>query len=83
EVFEKRSPKNPATVSKTDGLVTDIKEAGRDKIIVVQPEAGQGKKNGTATEYTAVYPRQVFVKIGDQVARGQLLTDGSADLDEL
>jgi DNA-directed RNA polymerase subunit beta' len=83
EVFEKRSPKNPAVVSKTDGLVTEIKEQGREKVIVVQPEAGQGKKNGTAIEYVAPYPRQALVKVGDTVARGQLLSDGSADLDEL
>ncbi|MBA3789296.1 DNA-directed RNA polymerase subunit beta' [Patescibacteria group bacterium] len=83
EVFEKRSPKNPAIVSKIDGLVTDIKEAGREKIIVVQPEAGQGKKDGSATEYLAVYPRQVLVKIGDKVAKGKLITDGSVDLDDL
>jgi DNA-directed RNA polymerase subunit beta' len=83
EVFEKRSPKNPAIVSKIDGLVTDIKESGREKIIVVQPEAGQGKKDGSATEYLAVYPRQLHVKIGDKVAKGQLLTDGSVDLDDL
>ncbi len=83
EVFEKRSPKNSAIVSRIDGLVTDIKESGREKIVVVQPEAGQGKKDGTATEYLAVYPRQVHVKIGDHVHKGQLLTDGSVDLDEL
>jgi DNA-directed RNA polymerase subunit beta' len=83
ELFEKRSPKNPAIVSKIDGLVTDIKESGRDKILVVQPEAGQGKKDGSATEYTAAYPRQVHVKIGDSVSKGQLLTDGSVDLDDL
>jgi DNA-directed RNA polymerase subunit beta' len=83
ELFEKRSPKNPAIVSKIDGLVTDIKDVGRDKIIVVQPEAGQGKKDGSATEYLASYPRQVHVKIGDKVEKGRLLTDGSVDLDDL
>ncbi|MDR3546754.1 MAG: DNA-directed RNA polymerase subunit beta' [Candidatus Pacebacteria bacterium] len=83
ELFEKRSPKNPAIVSKIDGLVTDIKDVGRDKMLVVQPEAGQGKKDGSATEYLASYPRQVHVKIGDKVARGQILTDGSVDLDDL
>jgi DNA-directed RNA polymerase subunit beta' len=83
EVFEKRSPKNPAVVSKTDGLVTEIKEQGREKIIVVAPVAGQGKKNGMAIEYTAPYPRQALVKEGDEVVRGQLLSDGSVDLDDL
>jgi DNA-directed RNA polymerase subunit beta' len=83
EVFEKRSPKNPAIVSKFDGMVTEIREEGRDRVIVVQPEVGQGKKDGSATEYAAHFPRQVLVKEGDKVARGQFLTDGSADLDEL
>ena len=83
EVFEKRSPKNPAVVSKFDGVVTDIKEQSRDKVLVVTPEAGQGKKDGSATEYTAPYPRQALVKVGDSVVRGQLLTDGSVDLDEM
>lgn len=83
ELFEKRAPKNPAIVSKFDGLVTDIREAGRDRVIAVTPEAGQGKKDGSATEYLVHYPRQALVKVGDKVAKGQLLTDGSADLDEL
>ncbi|MFZ1987580.1 MAG: DNA-directed RNA polymerase subunit beta' [Minisyncoccia bacterium] len=83
EVFEKRSPKNPAVVSKIDGLIVEIRESGREKVIVVAPEMGQGKKDGSATEYLAVYPRQVLVKTGEKVAKGQILTDGSADLDEL
>lgn len=83
EVFEKRSPKNPAVISKFDGLVTEIKEAGREKIIVVTPKAGQGKKDGSPNEYLAPYPRVPVVKEGDVVVRGQILTDGSADLDEL
>jgi DNA-directed RNA polymerase subunit beta' len=83
EVFEKRSPKNPAIVSKSDGLVVEIKDDGREKIVVVAPELGQGKKNGEAYAYSAPYPRQPLVKAGDKVAKGQLLTDGSADLDEL
>ena len=90
EVFEKRAPKNPAAVSRTDGMVTEIKENGRDKIIVVAPEAGQsGKKgrgkakDGDAIEYPVIAPRVVLVKAGEAVRKGQLLTDGSADLDEL
>ncbi len=87
EVLEKRSPKNPAIVSKSDGFVTEIKEAGRDKILVVAVLAGQekkkGKNDGTSIEYLATYPRMSLVKEGDSVVRGQLLTDGSADLDDL
>jgi DNA-directed RNA polymerase subunit beta' len=83
EVFEKRSPKNPATISKFDGIISEIREEGRDRVIKVTPVVGQGKKDGSATEFTAHYPRQVFVKEGDTVVRGQFLTDGSADLDDL
>jgi DNA-directed RNA polymerase subunit beta' len=83
EVFEKRSPKNPAVISKSDGIVAEIKEEGREKIIVVAPTAGQGKKDGSAYEYLAPYPRVPLVKEGDLVVKGQILTDGSADLDDL
>ena len=83
EVFEKRSPKNPAVISKSDGLVAEIKEEGREKVIVVAPLSGQGKKDGSAYEYLAPYPRVPLVKEGDTVVKGQILTDGSADLDDL
>jgi DNA-directed RNA polymerase subunit beta' len=83
EVFEKRSPKNPAVISKSDGIVSEIKEVGHEKVIVVAPLAGQGKKDGSEYEYLAPYPRVPLVKEGDTVTRGQILTDGSADLDDL
>ena len=83
EVFEKRSPKNPATISKFDGVVVEVRDQGRDKVIVVTPEKGQGKKDGSNTEYTLTYPRQALVKEGDSVVKGQFLSDGSADLDDL
>ncbi len=83
EVFEKRSPKNPAVISKSDGIVAEIKEEDREKVIVVAPTAGQGKKDGSAYEYLAPYPRVPLVKEGDLIAKGQILTDGSADLDDL
>ena len=88
EVFEKRSPKVPAAVSKTDGMVLEIKTEGREKVIVVAPEAGQsakkGKKaTGDSIEYPVPFPRMPLVKAGDAVRKGQLITDGSADLDEL
>ncbi|TSA43953.1 DNA-directed RNA polymerase subunit beta', partial [bacterium] len=83
EVFEKRSPKNPAVISKCDGMVSEIKEEGREKALVVVPLAGQGKKDGSAYEYLAPYPRVPLVKEGATVVKGQILTDGSADLDDL
>lgn len=87
EVFEKRSPKVPAVVSKTDGMVVEIKAVGRESVIVVAPEASsvdkKGKKFTESIEYQVVFPRMALVKAGQAVQKGQLLTDGSADLDEL
>jgi DNA-directed RNA polymerase subunit beta' len=49
----------------------------------VTPLAGQGKKDDSPYEYLAPYPRVPLVKEGDSVVKGQILTDGSADLDDL
>ncbi|HFC10586.1 MAG TPA: DNA-directed RNA polymerase subunit beta' [Candidatus Kaiserbacteria bacterium] len=83
ELFEKRIPKNSAVVSKTDGVVTSIEERGKEKAIIVMPEAGQGKKDGSPIEYLASYPRVPFIKEGDTVVKGQVLTDGSVNLNDL
>lgn len=83
ELFEKRSPKKPAIIAKFDGMITEIREQGRDRVLVLAPEKGQGKKDGSASEFVVLYPRQALVKAGDAVVKGQFLTDGSADLDEL
>lgn len=85
EVFEKRVPKIPAIVSKTSGLVTEIRTDGRDKTIVVTPDVGSGaaSKKRDAIEYPVHYRRTVLVGEGDTVAEGQLLTDGSASLTDI
>jgi DNA-directed RNA polymerase subunit beta' len=85
EVFEKRQPKIPAVVSRTDGVVTEIRTEGREKVIVVAPEVGAkgaNKKNDNI-EYPVHYRRVVTISVGDAVVAGQLLTDGSAHLPEL
>ncbi len=85
EVFEKRVPKIPAMISKTDGFVVEIRIEGREKIIVVTPD--MGSKNATKKreniEYPVHYRRTVLVAQGESVKQGQLLTDGSAELPEI
>ena len=83
ELFEKRSPKNPAIISKGDGLVAEIKDIGREKIIVMIPEVADKKGKKENIEYTALAGRTPLVKTGDSVKAGDFLTDGSADIDEL
>jgi DNA-directed RNA polymerase subunit beta' len=83
EIFEKRKPKNPAVVSHLDGLISEIKVVGSERIIVVAPENGEVKGKKLDNEYTVSVSRTSLVRVGQEVKKGDLLTDGSADLDEL
>ena len=85
EVFEKRQPKIPAVISKCEGLVTDIRTEGREKIIVVTPDmtAKGAPKKKDNIEYAVHYRRVVTVSKGDTILSGQMITDGSALLPEL
>ncbi|MCC7160121.1 DNA-directed RNA polymerase subunit beta', partial [Candidatus Nomurabacteria bacterium] len=83
EIFERRIPKNPAIISETDGEVFEIKAKNdKEKIIkVLSDSKADGKKN--EMEYTVAFRRSPIVKVGDTVKKGQLLTDGSADIAEM
>lgn len=81
EIFEKRKPKAPAAMSRVDGVISDILTEGEEYIIVVLPDASEKKKKNE--EYKASRHRTLFVQKGDEVKKGQMLTDGSADIDEL
>jgi DNA-directed RNA polymerase subunit beta' len=84
EVFEKRRPKNPAVVATVNGVVTGFKDLGKEKAIYVIPEIeDKGKTKASEVEYLFPYRRTSMVKVGDKVKKGQLLTDGSADIDEV
>jgi DNA-directed RNA polymerase subunit beta' len=84
EIFEKRRPKNPAVVATVDGVVVEVKDLGKEKVLVLLPEIeDKGKKKVAQVEYTFPYRRTVLVRVGDKVKKGDLLTDGSADIDEV
>ncbi|MBM3272463.1 DNA-directed RNA polymerase subunit beta' [Candidatus Kaiserbacteria bacterium] len=87
EVFECRAPKAPATIARVTGVVTDLAKDGSETVIVITPDVGSTAKTARAvkkeTEYRVSPLRTIHVKVGDSVEKGQFLTDGSADLDEL
>ncbi len=82
EIFERRIPKNPAIISVTDGEVIDIKDNGKEKLIKVLSDSKNDGKNNEM-EYTVAFRRQPLVKVGSKVKKGDLLTDGSADINEI
>ncbi len=84
EVFERRPPKNPAVISETAGMVTEVVDKGTEKYIKILPAIEDRKdKDGGVLTYSVHYRRTPLVKVGEEVTKGQLLTDGSADITEL
>ncbi len=81
EVFECRTVKNPAAVNKYAGTVSEIKDNGTEKVIVVLSSDKEAKKD--SVEYVIGPRRVAIVKAGQDVAGGELLTDGSANIDEV
>lgn len=75
EIFEKRLPKNPATLAEIDGTIMDIVDDKRGKIITITGEK--------TVEHSTLPMRQVIVKKGQEVVKGQSLTDGSINLADL
>ncbi|OGI71832.1 DNA-directed RNA polymerase subunit beta' [Candidatus Nomurabacteria bacterium RIFCSPHIGHO2_02_FULL_38_15] len=82
EIFERRSPEHPAVISKTLGEVIEVKGEGREKIVTVLSDTKNDGKSNTE-EYQINYPRVPIVKPGDRINAGQVLTDGSANIEEI
>jgi DNA-directed RNA polymerase subunit beta' len=81
EVFERRTPKNPALISPVDGEVTEVRNAGKEYIISLLVDPEHRKKSGNSSlEFSVPFIRTVLVKKGSQVKKGDLLTDGPAEL---
>jgi len=81
EIFERRKPSSPAAIAKSEGFVLEVREVGKDRTIVVS--GGGTSKTKKQMEYTFPLTRTPLVKVGQEVEKGQLLTDGSADLSDL
>jgi len=92
EIFERRIPKNPAIVSETDGEVFEIKNKDEkstltsqsgEKIIKVLSNIETADNKSKEIEYLVPFRRTPIVKVGQKVKKGELLTDGSADIAEI
>jgi DNA-directed RNA polymerase subunit beta' len=80
EVFETRMPKLPAAIARVSGMITDIVKDGQETVITITPEGKAAKRD---TEYRIHPARSITVKVGQSVTKGDFMTDGSADMDEL
>ncbi|MBI2120197.1 MAG: DNA-directed RNA polymerase subunit beta' [Parcubacteria group bacterium] len=83
EIFERRSIRSNAIISKTDGVVMEAKQGEKETIIKVLADGPQGKDKKAEMEYATDFRRVTLVKSGDKVEKGDVLTDGSGDIAEI
>ncbi len=84
EIFEARPPKGKAQLVKEDGIVSEIVERGLATIVKVRKEGKKEKKSKeNLDEYMVPSGATMFVKEGDEVKKGEALSEGPLDLREI
>ena len=78
ELFEARTPKNEALISKTEGTVVSIESEGKgiSKVVI------NNDLNDEQVYHTS-FGAKLRVKVGDKVVNGQKITEGSISPTEL
>lgn len=91
ELFEKRMPKTQvsATIAPFDGEILSItqntegKNASGKVVTLLLDEHETAKDNTKSVQLEVNSKRVIIAKIGDRVKKGDLITDGSADIEQL
>ncbi|MBN2468403.1 MAG: hypothetical protein JXD19_09670 [Deltaproteobacteria bacterium] len=73
ELFEARKPKEVATISEIDGIVSFGKDLKGKRRVIVTPEMGESR------EYLIAKGKHISVHTGDKIKAGEPLMDGSPD----
>ncbi len=81
ELFEARPPKGKALLADEDGVVAAIENKGVFNIIRFAPK--DATKKAKLTEYQIPRNVEIFVKEGEEVLKGTILSEGHVDLKEL
>jgi DNA-directed RNA polymerase beta' subunit len=80
EIFEVRPPKGKAILAPDDGVIGNIEERGSLKVVTLTTPHGKKTK---PQEFSVSRSALLFVKIGDEVKKGDQLSEGHIDLREL
>ena len=70
ELFEARKPKHPGILTENSGVVHIVEEGGTRRVVVTGDD-------GLGQEYTIPYGSKLSVKEGDEIQKGDRLTEGS------
>ena len=79
QLFEARKPKKTALLSEVDGVVTEIREMEGKRKIVIQSADNSDEK----MSFNVSTAQMLLVEEGDEVKKGQVLTEGYIDPQQL
>ena len=84
EVLERRAPKVPAAISEVNGTVMEIESNQKEKTIKILPDVSEKKKGKEeSAEYVIPAYRMFRVAKGDIVKKGEIISDGPANIADL
>ena len=84
EILEVRPPKGKAILSDFNGTVIEINDAGSDKIVKIEVEPDQTQnRTSSIKEFRVPNSSSLLVEISKSVKKGDLISEGHADLREL
>ncbi len=80
DLFEARKPKEPAILAEISGAVSFGKETKGKRRLVITPPNGETLEDGS-THYEVLIPkhRQLTVFEGEQVSKGEVVSDGPSN----
>jgi DNA-directed RNA polymerase subunit beta' len=79
EIFERRKPKVTAIIARADAEIMSIEKTDKKTLVVVSQTDEKIKEK----TYTIPYRINLLLKVGDVMKSGDMMTDGSADLEEM
>src|SRR6056297_2023196 len=83
EIFEVRTPKGEAAVAETDGKVIKITEDNVIKFKPKEKKKKKKKKEDNVIDYDVPSNRNILVKEGQKLEKGDQLYEGRLDLEKL
>ena len=81
DLFEARRPKEVAEMARTDGIVKMAGTRRKKKLLKIVPKGASSDEG--AEEHLISSNKRITVQDGDEVKKGQLLTEGGADPSEI
>ena len=73
EIFERRVPKGKAEISDVDGRISEIT---KERVIKIKTKEGKKK----TINYQIEPKKSIYVKVGDEVKKGDQLCEGNLDI---